>query len=208
MPNTAAEPSLLGKIATFTELLAKDPHSTAFVSLSDIYRRMGLLEDALEVVEKGVKALPRFSPGYVMLGRLRLACGALEEAAAAFETALSMDEENLAASKGLAQVLIRLGKRGARAAGSTEGRPKLLRRMPERERCWPPWRRIPHRLNTCGVHGPVCSGSRRAHRHFDHSRNLPQAGVAATGSESLSRPAEAPPGRFAAALQAGRNWRS
>ncbi len=36
------------------------------------YRQMGLLDMALDVATKGVKALPSFSPGYAILGRIQV----------------------------------------------------------------------------------------------------------------------------------------
>ncbi|MFA7536017.1 MAG: tetratricopeptide repeat protein [Desulfuromonadales bacterium] len=107
MANSSADISLLSKIANYTEIMAKDPHSTAFVPLSDAYRQMGLLEDALEVAEKGVKALPRFCPGYVVLGRTHFDREDIVGAAAAFEAAYALDNESLPAIKGLAKVLVR-----------------------------------------------------------------------------------------------------
>ena len=111
MSTAPADSSLLSKIASYTEILAKDPHSTIFVPLSDAYLRMGLPEEALELAEKGVQALPRFCPGFVMLGRIQLERGNLPAAAAAFETAYSMDDENIPAIKGLVRVLVRQGNR-------------------------------------------------------------------------------------------------
>jgi tetratricopeptide (TPR) repeat protein len=110
MSNSSSDTSLLGKIASYTEILNKDAHSTAFVPLSDSYRQMGLLDDALEVAEKGVCVLPRFSPGYVILGRIHFDRDDMPAAAAAFESAHAIDSESLSAIKGLVRVLVRLGK--------------------------------------------------------------------------------------------------
>jgi tetratricopeptide (TPR) repeat protein len=107
-PNAAAG-SLLGKIAGYVEILAKDPRSTVFVSLAESYRQMGLLDDALEVATKGVKALPSFSPGYSILGRIQVQLGNVDAAAAAFERALLIDPENLMSLKGLARVRMQQG---------------------------------------------------------------------------------------------------
>ncbi|HXV22047.1 MAG TPA: tetratricopeptide repeat protein [Desulfuromonadales bacterium] len=107
-PNAAAG-SLLGKIAGYVEILAKDPRSTVFVSLAESYRQMGLLDDALEVATKGVKALPSFSPGYSILGRIQVQLGNVDAAAAAFERALLIDPENLLSLKGLARVRMQQG---------------------------------------------------------------------------------------------------
>ena len=110
MSETAA-PSLLGKIAGYTEILAKDPRSNIFVPLSEAYRQMGMLDDALEIVSKGVRALPSYAPGYTALGRIQVQRGARGEAVAAFEKAIELDRENLAALKGLASLKLQDGDR-------------------------------------------------------------------------------------------------
>ena len=99
-----AAPSLLGKIAGYTEILAKDPRSTIFVQLSEAYRQMGMLDDALEIASKGVRSLPSHAPGFTALGRIQAQRGARGEAVAAFEKAVELDRENLAALKGLASL--------------------------------------------------------------------------------------------------------
>jgi tetratricopeptide (TPR) repeat protein len=103
--------SLLGKIAGYVEILAKDPRSTVFVSLAESYRQMGLLDDALEVASRGVQALPSFSPGYSILGRVQAQLGNSDAAVAAFERALLIDPENLLSLKGLARVRMQQGAR-------------------------------------------------------------------------------------------------
>jgi len=101
--------SLLGKIAGFTEILAKDPQSTVFVSLSEAYRQLGMLEDALEIAQKGTQHLPGFSPGYIVMGRILAQQGDLAKAAMAFEQALAIEETSLQALKGLARTRYRQG---------------------------------------------------------------------------------------------------
>jgi len=103
--------SQLAKIAGYTEILAKDPRSTVFVPLCEAYRQMGMLDDALEVARKGVQTLPKFSPGYAILGRVHAQRGQNDQAVAAFEKALSMDEENLTALKGLITLRLKKGEK-------------------------------------------------------------------------------------------------
>lgn len=110
MSETAA-PSLLGKIAGYTEILSKDPYSTIFVPLSEAYRQMGLLDDALEIASKGVQANPSYEPGYTAIGRTQAQRGAHDEAAAAFEKALELDRDSLAALKGLASIRLKTGEK-------------------------------------------------------------------------------------------------
>jgi tetratricopeptide (TPR) repeat protein len=98
------EPSLDSLIAGYSQILAKDPHSTVFVSLSDAYSRAGRLDEALQVAQKGVQALPWFCPGHEILGKIQVELGNLNEAQRAFNKALTLDGESLAALKGLARI--------------------------------------------------------------------------------------------------------
>lgn len=107
----SAAGSLLGRIAGYVEILAKDPRSTVFVPLAESYRQMGLLDEALEVATRGVQALPSFSPGYTTLGRIQVQLGNLDAAAGAFERALLIEPENLIALKGLARARMQQGDR-------------------------------------------------------------------------------------------------
>lgn len=111
MTLTTPAVSMLGKIAGYIEILAKDPRSTVFVSLAETYRQMGLLDEALDVATRGVQALPSFSPGYSILGRIQTQRGAIDAAVAAFERALLIDPENLLSLKGLARVRMQQGDR-------------------------------------------------------------------------------------------------
>ena len=106
-----ATPSLLGKIANYTEILSKDPRSTIFVPLAEAYRQMGMLDDALEIVSNGVRTLPSYAPGYTALGRIQGQRGVRGEAVAAFEKAIELDRESIAALKGLAALKLQYGDR-------------------------------------------------------------------------------------------------
>lgn len=101
--------ALLGKIAAYTEILAKDSHSTVFVALSEAYRKIGMLDDALEIALKGTVNMPGFCPGFTALGRVFSQQGELTRAAEAFERAIELEDSNLLALKGLAKVRHRQG---------------------------------------------------------------------------------------------------
>lgn len=102
--------SLLGKIAAYTEILAKDPKSTIFVSLGESYRKMGMLDDARQVIEKGLTLFPDFSPAHIVLGRILCQQGEYAESEVAFQKALDFDSESLAALVGFSRLLILLGR--------------------------------------------------------------------------------------------------
>jgi len=109
------------QLAAYTKLLAKDPRSTIFVPLCEAYRQAGRFDEALVVANRGIMENPSLPAGYVALGRLRYQQGATDQAADEFEKALILDNNNLAALKGLAKV--RLQQKDREAA-----RP-LLRRI-------------------------------------------------------------------------------
>jgi len=100
---------LLGKIAAYTEILVKDPNSTIFVSLAETYRKMGMFEDARQIIVKGLDLHPDVSPAYIVLARILCQLGDLSGSVATFEQALELDPENLSALVGYARVQILLG---------------------------------------------------------------------------------------------------
>lgn len=102
--------SLLGKIAAYTEILAKDPKSTIFVSLSEAYRKMGMLDDARQVVEVGLGGHPDFSPAHIVLARILCQQGEYNESETSFEKAIYFDSKNLAALVGYSRLNILLNK--------------------------------------------------------------------------------------------------
>ena len=115
MPQHATPGSLLGKIAAYTELLAKDPYSTIFVPLSEAYRQMDMLDEAVAVAQQGIMDNPAFAAGYVALGSAFAAQGLEDQAIGEFEKALILDNRHLPALKALAKVkMARQDSAGAR----------------------------------------------------------------------------------------------
>jgi len=110
MVEKVAEVSLLGKIAGYTEILSKDPRSTVFVPLSEAYRKMKLLDEAIDVANKGVAALPGYAPGFIALARAQAEHGLVKEAVVSFERVLQLEDENLQGIKGLARVRMMVGQ--------------------------------------------------------------------------------------------------
>lgn len=104
---------LLSKIAAYTEILVKDPRSTIFVSLAETYRKLGLLDDARRIIEKGLDQHPDFSPAHIVLARVLCQLANYSGSQQAFETALELDPESLAAFVGYARVKILLGEEAA-----------------------------------------------------------------------------------------------
>lgn len=110
MAEKSQQNSLLGKIAAYTEILAKDPFSTIFVSLSEAYRKMGMLDDARKVIEKGLHDHPDFSPAHIVRARILCQQGEFQQSEIAFKKALELDATSLAALVGYARLFILLGQ--------------------------------------------------------------------------------------------------
>lgn len=110
MAELVPEASLLGKIAGYTEILSKDPRSTVFVPLSEAYRKMKMLDDAIEVASRGVAALPNYAPGFIALARAQAEHGMVSQAADAFGNVLKLEEDNIQGLKGLARVRMMQGR--------------------------------------------------------------------------------------------------
>lgn len=102
---------LLGKMAGYIEMLVKDPYSTVFAALSDIYRTFGLHEEAVAVAQRGSEMVPTYAPGFVSLGRALAERGEPAAASDAYRKALVLDPVNLAALTGLASSSLGCGQR-------------------------------------------------------------------------------------------------
>jgi len=100
---------LLGKIAAYTEILVKDPSSTIFISLAETYRKMGMFDDARQIISRGLELHPDVSPAYIVLARTLCQLEDFSGSVVAFQQALELDSENLAALVGYARVQILLG---------------------------------------------------------------------------------------------------
>lgn len=104
MASASSGGSLIGKIGSYLQIVAKDPSSTAFVPLAEAYRQTGLLDDALEAARLGTQMLPHFSPGFSTMGRILGQMGRIDEAMSAYAKALSIDRQSQSALVGLARL--------------------------------------------------------------------------------------------------------
>ena len=102
--------ALLGKMAGYIEMLVKDPYSTVFAALSDIYRTFGLHEEAVDVAQKGSEMVPSYVPGFIALGRALAEKGDSVAASGAYHRALALDPVNLPALTGLASSCLGCGQ--------------------------------------------------------------------------------------------------
>ena len=110
MSNSSPASTLLGKIASYTEILSRDPKSTVFVPLAEAYRSMGMLDDALDIALQGTLSQPLYPGGFLALGRIQVEKGLLADARQAFEKALTIEPENIQAINELARTCRLLGE--------------------------------------------------------------------------------------------------
>lgn len=95
-------------IERYQLIYEKNPKSKIFAPLSEAYRKMGLLKEALEVAQSGVSLHPDFAGGHVALGRIFIDQENWIEASRQFRTATELSPENILAQSTLAELLLRL----------------------------------------------------------------------------------------------------
>lgn len=84
--------------------LAKDPQSKAFLPLAEEYCKAGMWEEAVSVVEDGLKYYPGFITAMVVLGRAYEQLNQPTKAKAVLEGAIKLSPENLRAHRILMKI--------------------------------------------------------------------------------------------------------
>src|SRR5690349_5372769 len=84
--------------------LAKDPHSTAFLPLAEEYCKVGMWEEAVGVLEDGLKYYPGFITAMVVLGRAYAQLKQPTKARAVLEGAIKLSPDNLRAHRTLIKI--------------------------------------------------------------------------------------------------------
>lgn len=95
-------------IERYQLLYQKDPKSKVFAPLAEAYRKMGMIEEALQVAKDGVKNHPHFPSGRVALAKILLEKKQLEEATDHLQHAVDISPENILAQSLLAKALMDL----------------------------------------------------------------------------------------------------
>lgn len=91
-------------IEKLKEKFDKDPNSKLFLPLAEEYRKEGMLEEAIEVLQKGLEKHVSYTSARVLLGKTYLEKGMLEEARKEFESVIKIVPDNLFAHKKLAEL--------------------------------------------------------------------------------------------------------
>lgn len=111
----------MDRISELKEKVAKDPSSKLFVPLAEEYRKAGMYEEAIKVLEDGLERQPKYTSARVALGKIYLEKGSLDNARAEFEAVVSSVPDNLYAQRKLADIM--------RQKGQTEAAIEQYRRV-------------------------------------------------------------------------------
>ena len=102
--------SFWADIKKYEDALAKDPGSYCFAPLAELYRKMGLLDDAITVAKKGCDLHPDYVGGHMALGRAYFEKGMKSESKEVLEKVVRLTPENLMALKILSQIYAENGQ--------------------------------------------------------------------------------------------------
>lgn len=84
--------------------MSENPQSPLFARLADLYLRKEQSDEAIKLLEEGIKLFPDYYAGYLVLGKVHLAFKEFSKAHSAFEKALDLSPFNQTAAKLLQSV--------------------------------------------------------------------------------------------------------
>ncbi|UFS69656.1 tetratricopeptide repeat protein [Geomonas sp. RF6] len=102
--------SFWADIKRYEDMLEADPRSYCFAPLSELYRKLGLLDDAISVAKKGCTLHPEYAGGFLALAAALLDKGEKGAAREALERVVGSNPDNLRAQKLLSQVYAEAGE--------------------------------------------------------------------------------------------------
>ncbi|HTY07703.1 MAG TPA: hypothetical protein VMF29_00930 [Candidatus Edwardsbacteria bacterium] len=90
------------EVDKWTQQLVLDPKSKVFAQLADTYRKIGMIDEAIETCKRGVEQNPEFATGHLVLGRCYLVKKMYALAMEEFQLVVKHDPHNLAGFRMLA----------------------------------------------------------------------------------------------------------
>jgi len=88
----------------YRAMIAKDPGSRVFAALAELYRKAGMLDEAVKLCLDGTKAHPKYMSGRVALARAYFDKGMVKEAKEEVLTVVSITPDNILANKILGEI--------------------------------------------------------------------------------------------------------
>ena len=88
----------------YRAMIAKDPGSRVFAALAELYRKAGMLDEAVRLCLNGTKAHPKYMSGRVALARAYFDKGMIKEAKEEVLTVVSITPDNILANKILGEI--------------------------------------------------------------------------------------------------------
>jgi tetratricopeptide (TPR) repeat protein len=92
------------EIERLSERLAKDPKSLVFSSLANAYRKNSMVDEAIEILQKGLEIHPNYASARIVLGKCYVDKRMYELAKEQFKKALENDPQNVVVLESLARV--------------------------------------------------------------------------------------------------------
>ncbi len=105
------ETGLDPEIERLSDKWAKDPTSLVFAPLADAYRRSNLVDEAIQVLEKGLKNHPNYTSARIVLGRCYQDKRMFELAREEFRKVLSFDPHNFVALRLMGDVSLAMAQK-------------------------------------------------------------------------------------------------
>jgi tetratricopeptide (TPR) repeat protein len=87
------------ELARYLKIYSQDPKSRAFAPLGETYRKLGKLDEAINILEDGLKIHPTYASAHVSLGRCYSERGESAKALERFEAAAKYAPDNIMAYK-------------------------------------------------------------------------------------------------------------
>lgn len=95
------------EIEALSKKLAKDPASRLFLPLAEKYRDAGFLDEAISVLQDGLKQHPTYTSAIFSLGRALHEKGDIDSALAKFQEVVKSAPDNLLAHKKMAEIRLK-----------------------------------------------------------------------------------------------------
>lgn len=109
---TPVAESFHAEIKRYEDILGADPASYCFAPLAELYRKAGLLDEAIGTARRGIEIHPDYVGGYLALGRACFDKGEQAESRTALERVVRVTPDNLTAQKLLSRIYIDIGEDG------------------------------------------------------------------------------------------------